>query len=295
MDGITIYMDYMTIHLAPLARWHPHPLPVTTIGYVPHKTDIVRNRFSSYNFSFILRGEGEYRTPAGSSRISAPCVITQTPTAYLVYGPDVEWEELYIIYPENTCHELTGRDFININRWWWAIDNPKALRSGMEELLVLCQEAAMPGNADRIDRLAERMILESLLQRPRRELSDQEKAVQKVREYLEEHYRTYFDFDEVALDAGYSPTHLRRLWGECIGASPVQYLTLVRMRIAKRMLAETILPVREIASAVGYDDPLYFSRRFKQEVGMTATRYRQRHTQELSFTTTTRTAAGSSG
>jgi AraC-like DNA-binding protein len=55
------------------------------------------------------------------------------------------------------------------------------------------------------------------------------------------------------------------------------------MRRARRLLAETDLPVREIATRLGYEDPLYFSRVFRKVVGLPATAYRERHRNELTF------------
>ena len=46
---------------------------------------------------------------------------------------------------------------------------------------------------------------------------------------------------------------------------------------------ETTLPVGEIAARVGYEDPLYFSRRFRQVAGTKATEYRASHTNALSL------------
>jgi AraC-like DNA-binding protein len=40
-----------------------------------------------------------------------------------------------------------------------------------------------------------------------------------------------------------------------------------RMSEARRLLAETDLPVAEVARGVGFDDPSYFGRRFRAEHG----------------------------
>jgi transcriptional regulator GlxA family with amidase domain len=47
----------------------------------------------------------------------------------------------------------------------------------------------------------------------------------------------------------------------------MQYVTRLRVREAQRLLRETDLPVATISTMVGFDDPLYFSRRFRQLVG----------------------------
>ncbi|MEI9999307.1 MAG: helix-turn-helix domain-containing protein [Verrucomicrobiota bacterium] len=48
-------------------------------------------------------------------------------------------------------------------------------------------------------------------------------------------------------------------------------------RTAQRLLAETSLPVGEVAAQAGFQDMFYFSRRFKLETGLAPTQYRRRY------------------
>lgn len=62
---------------------------------------------------------------------------------------------------------------------------------------------------------------------------------------------------------------------ETFGMSPSDYLLMVRMQHAQKMLANTDLPVKEIGQAVGYGDFPNFLRRFKAYTAMTPSQYRQ--------------------
>jgi len=55
----------------------------------------------------------------------------------------------------------------------------------------------------------------------------------------------------------------------------VQYLTALRMDRAKELLAKTESKTYEIAEAVGYTEPNYFSFSFKRHVGLSPSQYRQ--------------------
>jgi AraC-like DNA-binding protein len=46
------------------------------------------------------------------------------------------------------------------------------------------------------------------------------------------------------------------------------------MREARRLLAGTSQPIAQIARQVGYDDPLYFSRAFREMIGQSPMDYR---------------------
>ena len=76
----------------------------------------------------------------------------------------------------------------------------------------------------------------------------------------------------------YSPTHLRRLYKEQIGCSPMETLMALRIQRAKTLLAdENGLPVSvaQVAALSGFPDPYYFSRIFKQYVGCSPREYRR--------------------
>lgn len=283
MDRMIIHMDNFTIHLAPLPRLYPSALPVQSIGYVPAKTTWVHNTFGSSNFSFILKGEGEYRTPQGTWQIQAPCVITQWPDVHLEYGPAARWEELFLIYNRESLPALVENRFVHPGRRHWHIADPGPTRRRLAELREARNHLEAGGTADRIDRICEALVLESLLGRTGGEADPRRRAVRQVLATIEAHYLEDLDFDELALDAGYSPSHLRRLWNAQVGVPPSRYIMRLRIRAACRLLVETDLPVSEIASRLGFHDRLYFSRKFREVTGETATDYRQHRHWALSL------------
>lgn len=57
--------------------------------------------------------------------------------------------------------------------------------------------------------------------------------------------------------------------------TPMQYIISVRMTNAQQLLGTTEYNITEIASVVGYDNPLYFSRLFKKQTGLSPTEYRK--------------------
>jgi AraC family transcriptional regulator of arabinose operon len=52
------------------------------------------------------------------------------------------------------------------------------------------------------------------------------------------------------------------------GLAPLEYLTRIRVDIAKNLLLNSSLNISDVSSIIGYENPLYFSRVFKKETGI---------------------------
>lgn len=100
-------------------------------------------------------------------------------------------------------------------------------------------------------------------------------VVQRAVDYIKKHFREELTLEDVAQAVHFSPYYLSRLFGEELGLSFVNYLTIVRMDEAKRLLLETNWTVSAIAKAVGYQDPSYFTKVFKKMEGQTPTQFRR--------------------
>lgn len=74
--------------------------------------------------------------------------------------------------------------------------------------------------------------------------------------------------------SGLSETHLRRLFQAGVGMSPMRYVTYLRLEKAKHLLLNTNYSISEVGYAVGLEDPYYFSRVFKKEIGTSPSQYR---------------------
>ena len=289
MHNIVFLMDNFfnaLQYVGHLPRRFPSPLPVDSIGYAPHKTDWVRFRFHSYNYSFILSGGGEYWIGDVCWPVRAPCVLTQAPGALQEYGPCgewTEWEELYLIYNETRVPTLRQTGLIRPNAPVWNIRDPGPTHARLQELRQVAAGGQKEGLADRIDRLCERMVMESILGETREPMTPEEQAILAIRDQVALHFLKRHDFHALARKHGLSDSTFRRYWSARVGVPPARYLLRLRIAEACRLLVETHRTVGEIALAAGFGDPLYFYRRFRIETGVTAAEYRRNHQSPLSF------------
>ncbi|MDR2551827.1 MAG: helix-turn-helix domain-containing protein [Treponema sp.] len=96
----------------------------------------------------------------------------------------------------------------------------------------------------------------------------------KALAFIRGHYPEGVQLGDAAQAAMVSAAHLSRLFTEHLKTGFSDYLTELRIGEAERLLKEPGLTVKEIAYAVGYQDPNYFSKTFKRIKGILPTELR---------------------
>lgn len=104
--------------------------------------------------------------------------------------------------------------------------------------------------------------------------------LQAAVEYIHVHYDQKLSVGQLCALTGYSPAHLRRLFEQHFGMSPMEYIQSKRMEAAKELLMDD--PVRtleEISQSLGICSVSYFCKLFKQYTKQTPLEFR-RNTQK---------------
>ncbi len=81
--------------------------------------------------------------------------------------------------------------------------------------------------------------------------------------------------DALARRAAMSRTAFAERFRDLLGETPHRYLTRWRMQHARRLLAESALPIERVALRTGYGSAASFSRVFKKETGTTPGHFRR--------------------
>lgn len=92
-------------------------------------------------------------------------------------------------------------------------------------------------------------------------------------EYIREHYHQ-ISVGDIASYIGISRYYLSHIFKEKLHVSPQEYLMNYRMEQSARLLRTTNLSVQEVAGQAGYDNPLTFSKIFKNAYGLSPKNYR---------------------
>ncbi|WP_169944081.1 helix-turn-helix domain-containing protein [Microbispora sp. H11081] len=101
-----------------------------------------------------------------------------------------------------------------------------------------------------------------------------ERAALRVIENMHENLGEPITIDDMARVAMFSKFHFSRVFQRVTGLSPGRFLSAVRLREAKRLLASTAMSVTNISHQVGYSSVGTFSSRFTSSVGLSPSRYR---------------------
>ena len=97
----------------------------------------------------------------------------------------------------------------------------------------------------------------------------------RAKEYIRENYADdHISLNRVAREVNISATHFSSIFSQETGSTFIEYLTEVRLEKAKELLRCTDKKTSEIAYAVGYKDPRYFSHLFKKITGDTPRQFR---------------------
>lgn len=98
-----------------------------------------------------------------------------------------------------------------------------------------------------------------------------------ILDHIHTHIRTRLFSKDLAKLVQMSPQHFGNLFRKSTGRAPYEYILHERIECGKRLLAETRLPIMEIAMEIGFAHHSHFGDAFRQLTGMTPKQYRQRH------------------
>lgn len=155
----------------------------------------------------------------------------------------------------------------------------------IESLGGTSKEFLQSANADSIQKMEvslenmqhyiEDILTQAIAFRDRENASQGKKTLPKALAYIEENYmQESLSLNEIAETMDVSPNYFSAMFSQEMEMTFVEYVTKKRMEKARELLLETEMRSHEIALAVGYKNPHYFSFVFKKTQGCTPREYR---------------------
>lgn len=104
--------------------------------------------------------------------------------------------------------------------------------------------------------------------------SDKTDCVDSAILYMQEHINDNISLNELSKQYNYSVSRFSNLFKQKTGYAPIDYFVQMKMQKACQQLDFTHRSVKDIAFSMGFDDPYYFSKRFRTVIGMSPKKYR---------------------
>ena len=113
-------------------------------------------------------------------------------------------------------------------------------------------------------------------------VTDKMDSVDSAILYMQEHINDNISLGDLSKKYNYSVSRFSSLFKQKTGYAPIDYFVQMKMQKACQQLNFTNRSVKDIAFTMGFDDPYYFSKRFRTVIGMSPKKYRainndQRH------------------
>ncbi|MDQ3398337.1 MAG: arabinose operon transcriptional regulator AraC [Deinococcota bacterium] len=233
-------------------------------------------------------GQGLFSYPEGGLIVEPGDLVLLRPGTAHDYGTGASlkrWELLWShFHPRSHWHAWLG----------WPEIAPGLMRLRSSDKRVASQITEALAEAHRLATGArprremfalnalERLLLWVELVNPSADHKPLDSRVQRAMDYLCERMAEKLTFNDVARAVHLSPSRLAHLFREQAGLTPQQFLERERLERAKQLLELTPHTVQAIAWQVGYENPFYFTRRFKKHMGLSPRQYRQRKLLEAS-------------
>ena len=102
-----------------------------------------------------------------------------------------------------------------------------------------------------------------------------EVRMQKLLQYINEHYGEDLSLDKLAASANISKSECLRCFKKSVQITPYKYLTEYRLSKAAELLKNTDAPIGNIADSVGFRQVSHFGKCFKEKTGLSPRDYRK--------------------
>lgn len=232
-----------------------------------------------FQILYIASGKAHFFFDGVETIVSAGHMVIYRPKEeqkYYYYG--VDQTEVYWVH-------FTGRDVKKLLHRYGIEDHVHVIHTGtaleykylflqMIQELKLCKadyEDLLVNHLHHLLIRIHRTLLTEPYSKSRTHAKDFDEAVQ----YFHKNYHTEININEYAATHHMSVSWFIRGFKEYTDSTPTQYILSLRISNAQILLETTDYNITEIAEIVGYENPLYFSRLFKKQVGVSPSDFRK--------------------
>lgn len=244
---------------------------------------------NEFHLHFILNGKGILHINKKIYFLEKGDIFVLPPNIISHYHADDEnpWEYIWVTF--NGTNARTYLEYAGIT------DNNPVIRSAIPTSQYLplvkkilgANELTYANELKRVGYLFE--ILAKLIDAQqsangpieRRYEYSSETYIKHALEYITNNY-DHIKINDIANFIGINRSYLTNIFKKKLDISPQKYLVQYRLEKAEELIRTTNLSIKDIASHIGYQDSLNFSKMFKKTYGVSPKYYRLTHTNNAS-------------
>ncbi len=230
-----------------------------------------------YMIHYVMSGRGIFRTGGREYPLEAGSGFLITPGELAFYQSDDRepWTYVWVGFSGSGAADFISYMGLSVRHPIFRSERSEELYGSVRDMM----EHNTCGPANELRRNGQLQIFLSLIAENARhqERAEENRANQYVERAVEFIRRNYCDPVKVTDVADYvciNRSYLYTLFERSMGMSPRQFLANCRITRAAELLAVTQLSVESIALSCGYNDPLVFTKAFKQMKGISPSAYR---------------------
>lgn len=233
---------------------------------------------SEYQFVYITDGEGIYEDESGTYSVKAGSMIILERSRWHRYRPNIEtgWIEHFV-----------GFDGSLVEHFYSIM--PNVSRGGVlycgfsEDIISIYTKISevVKENSPEFQQIASGLVIQlfakvsAILTNKNFAGKPIERLIKKVQCKMRDNVDGDLNLPEIVERNNISYSHFRKMFKAYTGKAPNQYYIELKILKSKELLLSTNKSIKEISSELGFESTYYFSRLFKQKVGVPPSKIRE--------------------
>lgn len=239
----------------------------------PNKNYVISRPHSRIGcIEFVVHGKGHVEIDGQKfSPVAGDTYFLPAGKSHHYYSDRTDpWEKIWVNVSGDMVEQLASLYRVRDTHYFPALDTS-------DLLLKLQYYATHQGTEHITEKCAS--ILHSLFYRMSESLYAKKEPLssplRKMLDYIALHETDTVRIEQLAAACERSPSQAERIFRSEMGMPPYRYVLSRKLELAKQLLRDTGMPIRDIASYLSFEDEFYFSGLFRRKVGVSPSKYRQ--------------------
>jgi AraC-like DNA-binding protein len=242
-----------------------------------YRTVVEGRVLPEFQIVYITKGKGIFQTEGKMYAVQGGNIMLILPGMKHAYKPDYEtgWHEYWAGFNGSHFQQLLDKGVLSKERTFFNIglnDNLiSTFNTIIEEIRAQKPLFQLKACAGIFSILAEVSASERRKEQP----GYHQKITGYAKSLMEKNVLGAIDVPSIACQIGISASHLNEVFKKYTGMTPYQYFIQIKINKAESLLEDEDISVQYAAAKLGFEDPYYFSRLFKNKTGIAPSKWRE--------------------